>query len=78
MFFYFPFGVFAVVVTVFNFIHFCMFQRRCLKICINKVANSTIEGVCSYVHPNIHFTLKCAKGLSFVYQKCNSYFLTGL
>lgn len=37
-----------------NFIHFCMFQRRCVDLFTNKVANSTIEDVC-YVHPSVHF-----------------------
>lgn len=44
--FYFSLKVLAVVVTVFNFIHFCMFQRRCVKLCTNKVANSTKEETC--------------------------------
>lgn len=38
---------FAVVVTFFNFIHFCMLQRRCMKVCTNKVAYSTGDSLIS-------------------------------
>jgi len=33
---------------------FCMFQRRCLELCTNKVAYPKIEDVCSYVHHKVH------------------------
>ena len=34
----------------FNFILFCMLQRRCMKVCTNKVANSTADRVLD-LHP---------------------------
>lgn len=39
------------VVTIFNLytFFFCMFQRRCVKLCTNKVADSLVELVSFFV-----------------------------